>query len=84
MRAVRAKIDPKLVNDDLMKHCMQIRYDINELVKIEPDLLRAVFTGHFECDPETKLKRNQWKKAIESKLKVKVMLIVFFVHNEFF
>ena len=100
MRKVCARMVPRLLDDDQKERHLQVCQDIIERLQTEPDLLRKVISGDetriFEYDPETKRQRCQWKsptsprpkKAIESKSKVKVMLIMFFhvrgiVHNEF-
>ena len=100
MRKVCARMVPRLLDDDQKERHLQVCQDIIERLQTEPDLLRKVISSDetriFEYDPETKRQRCQWKsptsprpkKAIQSKSKVKVMLIMFFhvrviVHSEF-
>ena len=94
------KDDPKLLSEDQKQQRVTVCQDIIKRLEDDPDLLGRVITGDeswiFEYDPETKRQSHQWKtpalprpkNARMSKLKVKVMLIVFFdikciVHFEF-
>ena len=90
MCKVCAKMVSKLLSEDQKQQRATVCQDINEPLEDDPDLLGRVSTGDeswiFEYDPETEWQSLQWKsptsprpkKARMSKLKVKVMLIMFF------
>ena len=60
---VSAKLELRLMNDNLKKRRTQVYEDIIE----REDLLRRVITAEktwsFESDPETKYRRCQWKSS---------------------
>ena len=90
MHKVCAKMVPKRLNDDQKMRRMQVCQDILENFDSNPDFQKKVITGDetwvFEYDFETKRQSLHWKspqsppikKAMQSKSKIKLMLIAFF------
>ena len=90
MRKIRAKMTPKLLDDDQKERRVEVCQDILEHLQTEPDLPQRVITGDeswiFEYDLETKRQSLQWKcpssprpkKARQLRSKIKLMLIALF------
>ena len=100
MRRVPAKFIPKLLSDEQKQHRLQVAQEMINRSENDPDLLNRVITGDeswvYGYDPETKAQSSQWKcpgslrpkKARQSRLNAKSILVIFFdsmgiVHHEY-
>jgi len=100
MRRVSAKFMPHLLTDDQKKNRVEISQELLANANGNENFLKNTIPGGetwvYRYDVETKIQSSQWmgkgsprsKKALMSRSKIKVMLVVFFAwkgidHHEF-